>query len=149
MITPPTSTPPEDRGPVALPVARQLPRQEWERLRTFGPFAEAGVLPDPRFALIEVLEEGGEGGPIVGSWMVTPMAILEGLYLAEDWRAHPAAARRLFFGMMELLGRYEITTVLTVTQDPAVRALAHKAGFTDLPGQLQLLQRMPVKRERG
>jgi|SRR5215831_11797565 len=125
---------------IGLPVARRLPPDEWDRLRDVGPFKTTGVLPDPRFAMVVVLEDPVTQA-IVGCWEVTTLALLEGLHLDPAWRHHPAAARRLFFEMLSLLAEYRIKTALTVIQDESVRVLARKAGFTDLPGTLHLLTR--------
>lgn len=125
--------------PRQLPVARVLPTEEWDRVRDFGPFAQAGTLPDPLFAKIIVLET--PDGEIVGCWEMTTLALLEGLYLREDWRGSHAAAKRLLLGMLELLDRYQIKTALTVIQDPKVMELAKTAGFTAMEGTLHHVTR--------
>ncbi|HET9258256.1 MAG TPA: hypothetical protein VFO16_24085, partial [Pseudonocardiaceae bacterium] len=112
----------EDNGRV-LPVARVLPPEEWERLLDVGPFHNTGVIPDPRFALVVVLEDPATQR-IVGTWEVTSIGLLEGLHLEPDYRHSTAAASRLFFKMMNVLRDHHVKTVLTVTQDEMVRRLA-------------------------
>lgn len=120
--------------------ARVLPPEEWERLRAYGPFAQAGgVLPDPAHAIVVVVED--ETGEIQGCWQARDIIILEALHLSEDWRNSPMASRRLFFGMMEEFAAREVTQAITLVQAPYIETLARKAGFTPLPGSVFLLDR--------
>lgn len=119
---------------------RLLPVEEWGRLLEVpdSPFARATaaagrpVLPDPHFAL--VLVEENRAGEIVGTWMLTSVMLLEGLWRREDVRGDAVGARHLLFGMLGLLKDREIKTAITVIQDEMVAELARKVGFQVLPG---------------
>ncbi len=119
---------------------RLLPVEEWPRLLEApdSPFArataEAGmpVLPDPHYAM--VLVEENRQGEIVGTWMITSVMLLEGLWRREDVRGEVTGARHLLFGMLGLLKDREIKTAITVIQDDLVAELAQKVGFQPLPG---------------
>lgn len=119
---------------------RMLPIEEWERLRNFGPFAEAGgVLPDPASAIVCVLEN--EHGAFVGSWMVRNMALLEGLFVAEEHRHSIVASKKLLLGMIGVLADQKVGQAMTLAGTPEIGRLAIKAGFTKLPGVPFLLDR--------
>lgn len=120
---------------------RVLPVEEWERVRLFGPFLEAGkVLPDPSGSQIVVVEDR-TSGEIKGCWMIRNMALLEGLFLAEDVRHSMSAAKLLLFGMMNHLGDMAVGQVMTLASTPGIELLAIKAGFIPLPGVPYLLNR--------
>lgn len=112
--------------------ARRLPPDEWGRLREFGPFQHAGVLPDPAHAIVVVLED--TDGEIVGSWMAKDTVLLEALYLNMNFRHHAPAAKALLMGMIKELQEGGVSEAITVIQDAAVARLAPKAGFTPVPG---------------
>lgn len=111
-------------------MVRILPPEEWNRLVEVGPFAVAGVLPDPLYATVIV--EENESGEIVGTWMVTSIMLLEGLWRREDQRKGPIGARNLLFGMLGYLTHQEIKSAITVIEDPQVAELAEKVGFVPL-----------------
>lgn len=119
-----------------MTTVRILPKNEWPRLFSIGPFAQAQVLPDPLYA--NVLVEENEAGEIVGCWEATSIILLEGLWRREDQRKS-FSAKRLLFGMIEFLRDRRVKTAITVVQNAEVRALAEKAGFVHLPGTLHLL----------
>lgn len=126
-----------ESGSLPIPHVRVLPPDEWERLKTFGPFVQSGVLPNPEHATVLVAELDGA---IVGCWMRTTIHILEGLYIAEPYRKQHGITKRLFFGMLQVLRQQKVPTVITLTQDHKVAVLAAQAGFVELPGWLQLLE---------
>lgn len=115
---------------------RQLPVEEWAKLRGFGHFQKVGGLPNADHAHVLVLESEGE---IVGTWMARDIVLLESLHLEPAFRGNPAAARKLFFGMVDHLKTHQVGQAITVTQDVGVRVLADKAGFEIIPGSLHLL----------
>ena len=111
-------------------MVRILPAEEWNRLTDVGPFAIAGVLPDPLYATVIV--EENQTGEIVGTWRVTSIMLLEGLWRREDQRGGPIGARNLLFGMLQYLNQQEVKSAITVIEDPAVAKLAATAGFVPL-----------------
>ena len=119
-------------------VTRQLPPEEWERLRDL-PFAANG-LPDPETTLILVDEI--PAGEIVGIWALFLQPFLDGLWVHPEHR-HTVIAGQLLREMKALLQAHGITTAFTVVSDPAVMTLAYKAGFARAPGDLWLLQLQP------
>lgn len=120
--------------PVPATAVRVLPFHEWPRLLTIAgcPFAEAQTLPDPNHAMVLVEEDAD--GRIVGTWMLTSIMLLEGLWRAPEVRKRGVSAKRLLFGMLRLLDDRNVKTVITVIQDPAVEVLAQTAGFQPVPG---------------
>lgn len=117
---------------------RSLPAEEFYRLKDYGPFAEAGALPDPKYSIVVVLEDHGM---ICGCWMVRNMALLEGLFLSEAYRQRIPAAKQLLTGMIDVLTRQRVGQAMTLVLAPEIARLAVTAGFTLLPGQVYLLDR--------
>lgn len=113
---------------------RILPQHEWGRLLDVAesPFARAQTLPDPLYATVLVAEN--ELGEITGTWMLTSIMLLEGLWRREDCRGDAIGAKRLLFGMVGLLQDRQIKSAITVIQDPTVKELARKVGFVEVPG---------------
>jgi len=60
--------------------------------------------------------------------------LLEGLWRREDQRGDGIGAKKLLFGMVGYLKEMEIKSAITVIQDEAVKALARKVGFVEIPG---------------
>jgi hypothetical protein len=120
---------------------RVLPPEEWERLRGL-PFATNG-LPDPASSVIIVVET--PDGEIVGLWALMLQPFLDGLWTHPDHQ-HKLAAGQLLRTMKAVLQEYGVSTAFTIISDPAVMALAHKAGFTRAPGDLWLL---PIPPKEG
>ncbi len=116
--------------------ARELPPEEWEKLRGL-PFATHG-LPDPALAAICVLET--ETGEIVGVWAAQTAVHLEGLWIAPEYRTHPVAGTKLLHGMKTLLKTHHIPVSFTLTSEEAVLVMALRAGFTRWHGDLLMLQ---------
>lgn len=132
------SAPPAAVTPAST-TPRVLPPEEWDKLRSF-PFATHG-LPDPTTSVIVVTET--PAGEIVGLWAVIPAPLLDGLWVHPDYRQHSLAAGQLLRTMTAVLQQFGVTTAFTVIADPAVAALATKAGFTRTPGDLWQLQLDP------
>lgn len=114
---------------------RLLPPEEWDKLLPL-PFATRG-LPDPTVAMIVVDET--PAGEIVGLWSVMLQPMLDGLWVHPDHR-HTVIASQLLRAMKGVLQAHGIRLGFTVVSDPAVMALAHKAGFTRAPGDLWILE---------
>lgn len=115
---------------------RQLPPAEWDRIRDYGHFHTGTPLPAPEHAVMLVVEEDAQ---IIGVWMAMNVVLLEGLYISEEYRHKSGVARRLFHGMISLLQGRGIRSALAYTPHPAVAAMAEKAGFTKVDGELYLL----------
>lgn len=110
--------------------ARLLPPEEWERLRDYGPFKAAGVLPDSAHALVVVVEDGT--GAILACWMAHDAVLLEGLYAPPAGRHRVPVAKALLFGMVDALRSRGVLQAFTVTTDPAIERLAATAGFVNV-----------------
>ncbi len=119
---------------------RQLPVVEWERLEGL-PFASQG-LPSPDLTVIFVAETAE--GAIVGLWSAMTAVHLDGLWIAEAHQGTTIAGR-LLRAMKTFLQTHGITVSFTVVSDPEVMILAHKAGFTRVPGDLWMLHRPPLE----
>lgn len=113
---------------------RELPADEWARLRDL-PIAARG-LPDPALAAILVVED--HEGQIVATWSAQTAVHLEGLWKATP-HDHPAVSRKLFEGMIGMLQHKGIRFSFTYTEDLSVAAMAVRAGFERVPGDLLLL----------
>jgi hypothetical protein len=111
---------------------RQLPPEEWDRLRDL-PFAQRG-LPDPSQAAILVAET--PSGEIVGVWAAFTTTLLDGLWIAPDSRRTTLVAAKLLRGMKTLLTGLGISHAFTLVESPEVLILALKAGFRKLPHDL-------------
>jgi hypothetical protein len=111
------------------------PDKEWERLRTIGPFRQAGgVLPDRRFATTVVEKVDGW---VVGTWTATVIVLLEGLWRDVGVRGR-ISARHLLHGMITHLKLRKAKTAITYIEDPAVATMAESCGFTKLPGAVYI-----------
>ena len=108
---------------------RAVPHEEWPTIQGL-PYDLSRI--DPMFAILVVVEENGV---VVGGWMALNTVHLEGLYIAADHRHVAGVAGRLFAGMVDALQRVGTREVLTMTEDPIVRAMALRAGFDLVPGE--------------
>lgn len=106
-------------------------------VRQFGHFRTC-PMPKPEHSLILVIEDE-DTGQIAGMWMAMNVVLLEGLYIAPEYRHKRGVAQRLFHGMISLLKGRGIRSAFTFTQEPSVAALAAKAGFTDVEGMIHVL----------
>jgi hypothetical protein len=120
----------------ASPTVRQLPPEEWERLRDF-PLAERYGIPDPRGAAILVAET--PAGEIVGVWAALTTVHLDGLWIAPEYRRTSLVAAKLLRGMKAMLTQLGIVHSFTLVESPEVLVLALKAGFQKLPYDLCFL----------
>ena len=120
-------------------IVRELPFEEWDRLEGL-PFAANG-LPDPSGCRVLVAE--APDGAILGVWSLMSAVFLEGLWVRPDQRGHSTVAGRLLLGMKQFLAMLGIQQAFTMTQAEAVKALALKAGFRPVPGDVLVLQDDP------
>jgi hypothetical protein len=114
---------------------RELPADEWEKLR--GRPIAANGLPDPSLAAILVVEDST--GRIVATWSAQTAVHLEGLDKDAEVQGHVAVSRLLFEGMKGMLRHKGIPISFTYTEDLLVAAMAIRAGFRRIPGDLLLL----------
>jgi hypothetical protein len=114
---------------------RLLPVEEWHRLEGL-PFAQNG-LPDPNLARILVAET--PEGEIVGIWAAMAAVHLDGLWVAPSYRRASWVAVKLLKAMKVLLIELGIVQSFTIIESAEVLALATKAGFTRIRGDLCLL----------
>ena len=117
---------------------RELPVDEWERLRTHpDPAIRLDVLPAPALAAILVVED--ETGSIVARWSAQTAVHLEGLSKAEAVKDSLPVSRLLLQGMQEMLRQKGVLYSFTITTDLQVTLMAVRAGFERIPGDLLLL----------
>lgn len=113
---------------------RQLPFEEWDKLEGL-PILENGY-PDPNTTMILVAETPTDG--IVGTWSAVTPIYLEGLWIAPEHR-HSTIAGRLLIEMEKFLKSINVSKAYTLVQTPDVLALAKKAGFETIEGDLCVL----------
>lgn len=111
--------------------SRILPAEEWDRLPT-----EVTHTLNPDFSYVAVVEMDGE---IVARWAALNTVHLEGLFIEEAHRQHPAVARQLMTTMFQTLKGVGVVSVVTIIQDPGVQALAERVGFVVVPGAVYRL----------
>lgn len=131
-------SPPDEAG-VTLPYsARLLPYADWTRLGTLPGYDQLTQL-DPAHARIMVVEAGGDGGEIVAAWTALDVVLYEGLYIAPTYRKKPGVWRKLITVAINLARRHHLRTLLTLTVEEEIAALARKVGFVTLPAQIHRL----------
>ncbi len=117
---------------------RELPLDEWDRLRIHpDPALRLDVLPDPGLAALVVVEDAQ--GQIVARWGAQTAVHLEGLSKTDAVKDNLTVSRLLLEGMKGLLAQRGVTFSFTITQDLTVAAMAVRAGFTRVEGDLLLL----------
>ena len=124
-----------ERPTTALYKIRELPADEYDRLAPL-PIAAHGI-PDPRLCAVLVIET--PDGEIVGVWAAQTAVHLDGLWVAPEYRRASLLAIKLLKGMKDLLTRQGIMQSFTIVESVEVLALATKAGFTRIHGDLLLL----------
>jgi L-amino acid N-acyltransferase YncA len=110
---------------------REIPPSERRALQVRGVLPPILPADESSFILVETA-----GGSFVGRWMALDAVVLEGLYIAPEYRGKFGAAKKLLYGMLDRLRQRKIREVVTLIQDPMVERLAEKAGFTPLAGRL-------------
>src|SRR4030043_137058 len=115
---------------------RELPLEEWDRVRNLGHFATCG-LPNPEYSRILVVET--DEGQIVGIWFAMNVVHLEGLWIEPSHRGKSAVGRKLLYGMMKFLKNENVKNVFTLSIEPYITRLALHAGFKQLPGEALVL----------
>lgn len=114
---------------------RQLPFEEWDKLEGL-PIATNG-LPNPDTSAIIAAQD--EDGNVIGVWAAMTPIVLEGLWIREDHR-HSTVAGRLLINMKQFLRSINVDRAFTLVQAPEIKALAEKAGFNAIPGDLMMLE---------
>lgn len=115
-------------------IIRQLPFEEWDKLEGLPILANG--YPDPNTTMILVAETPSDG--VVGTWSAVTPIYLEGLWIAPEHR-HSTIAGRLLVAMEEFLRGINVSKAYTLVQTPEVLALAKKAGFEEIEGNLCVL----------
>jgi hypothetical protein len=110
---------------------REIPPGERRALQVRGVLPPILPAAERSFILVETA-----GGSFVGRWMALDAVVLEGLFIASEYRGKYGAAKKLLYGMLDRLRARNIREVVTLIQDPAVERLAEKAGFAPLDGRL-------------
>lgn len=118
--------------PVRALTVRAVPPDEWAGLQARGVPYDLSVL-DPLYGVVVVVEDGDR---VVASWLALNTVHLEGLYIDPANRHLATVAGKLFAGMVEALQRIGTHEALTITTDPIVRAMAVRAGFEPVTGEL-------------
>jgi len=116
---------------------RQLPAEEWHRLRGLGPFpTDAALNPDHWRVL--VAEEAGE---IVGFTCLYETVHNDPWWVREDHRKNPTLLRGLLREMFTVLREYDVQFVHAVVPDLLAdqQALVKRFGFEEAPGKLYIL----------
>lgn len=123
-------------SPTDVVTVRQLPPDEWERLRAL-PFATNGLPPNPELTAILVAENAE--GAIVGVWAAMTAVHLDGLWVAPEYRRTSRVAMKLLRGMKDMLLRLGVVQSFTIASSTEVLVLALKAGFQRMHGDLCFL----------
>jgi hypothetical protein len=123
----------------AVPVCRELPPEEWDRLREFEPFSSKG-LPSADRTRILVLET--PDGRLVGWWFLFLAYHAEPLWIHPDYRRKAASVGRLVKGMQDLLVAEGCTGAFALIGDAAdevVRTQAARLGFERIPATVHFV----------
>lgn len=121
--------------PVPPYTVRELPADEWEKLRGL-PLATNG-LPNPNLAAVLAVEDAAGG--IVATFVAQTAVHLEGLWKAESVLDNVTVSRLLIEGMKGMLASKGIRFSFVITQELPVAAMAVRVGFERIPGDLLLL----------
>lgn len=134
MITsPPTQDAPEIRGGVYR--VYTLFKEDIERLREAGgPVADlpdlAGVRENMAVAVVEA------NGRIVAYWCLFYALHAEPLFIAPEWRTHPAVVKGIVKGMLEEAGKTGEGAIYASIETEEVEEYGARLGFTPVPGRL-------------
>lgn len=115
---------------------RELPAEEWDRVRHIPPFTEG--LPSPDNWRILTVEDNGE---IVGCCSLFDAAHWDGFWIAPDHQGKAGVFRALVGKGVEVLNTAGVLGVHTTVPDlrPDLQALVERFGFKAAPGKLYLL----------
>jgi ribosomal protein S18 acetylase RimI-like enzyme len=116
-------------------VVRDLPAEEWEKLRAFEPWATQG-LPSEEHSRIIVAEQGGA---IIAYWGIFTAIHVEPLWIHPDHRRRPGLVRRLWGSVVATLQGAGIRTAFACIADADAAQnvpLALRRGFERMPGDL-------------
>ena len=104
---------------------------DWPMLATL-PFGQHG-LPPPEHCIVLLAEEDEK---VVGIWAAMTAVHLEGLWVDPAHRRMTFVAAHLLAHMKDELVARQLFHCFTIVQTPEVKALALKAGFAELEGEL-------------
>lgn len=125
------------------PIIRDLPPEEWDRLRTLTPF-DVGGLPNPAFWRILVIEVDQQIRGYVCLWTAIHC---EPLWLDDSLRHHPKLFMDLWVAARAVVQDAGAAMVFSTVDDdrPDLQALWQKFGFVAAPGRLFIgdLDQMP------
>lgn len=115
--------------------ARVLAPDDWDQL--YGlPISEGAGAPKPDSSAVVVVADSE--GRIVATWAAITFLHLEGCWIAPEHRKDVGVVRALLAEMDEMLQHHQVTSVLTMTADPSVGALARKLGGVKLGDAWQI-----------
>ena len=108
---------------------RLLPREEWGRLDGFDIAGFVGLVP-PDAARVVVMEDAGR---IVGVWGAFRVVMLEGVYVAPEYRRHAHAMKALRDLTLAQARRWGALWAYTGAASDAVRRLIRRLGGARVP----------------
>lgn len=137
-----TSAPPAQAPSVTSTTVRELPPEEWWKLRAIVP--EGYGMPNPGNSRVVTVED--EGGKIVGFWFVFATLHVEPFSLDEAYRGNPGILKRMWAGVRGILdsmregsGGLFGNIAFAVIPDvdlPRTLPMARRLKFQKLPGSL-------------
>jgi hypothetical protein len=122
---------------IASLTARELPIEEWDKLRGIEPYASGGVPASDEHWKVFVVEN--ETGQILGCTALHTEVHFDPWWLSPG--AHPGVVRGLLREAIDLLQSKSIDHVFCTIEEGhhASQHAASHLGFTRAPGQLWLL----------
>lgn len=115
-----------------MPTYRFATAADWPMLATL-PFGANG-LPPVEHCLVLLAED--IDGKVIGIWSAMTAIHMEGLWVDPTYRRNTLVAANLLAHMKDELIARSLQHCFTIVQTPEVKALALKAGFAELPGEL-------------
>jgi hypothetical protein len=117
---------------------RELPGEEWPKVRDIEPFDQAGLPPDNGHWRILVAELDGQ---IIGCTSVHTQVHWDPWWIAPEHRTNPVVVRGLVRQGAELLTNLGIDHAFCTISDEQFlsQRLATRLGFIEAPGKLYLL----------
>ena len=122
---------------------RELPLDEWEKLRAFPPF-DTGGLPSPEYFRVLVVEVDGR---IIGLCGLSNQVHWDPWYVDPTHQGKAGVFRTLVGKGLEVLREFGVHGVHTTVPDtrPDLQQLVEKFGYVAAPGRLYLLHVPDVK----
>lgn len=100
-----------------------------------------GFKPDPKRALVEVVEQGSE---IIGAWCATPLLHMEGFWVHPGHRGGTTAIR-LFKGMREELAKRGVTGAVCFAEADEVKDYLMRLGMKKMQVESYLFEVSPCQ----